>query len=348
MILQAKSPNADTASQAGFNLANDKTAQRRTFLTPASEGDERHLRGQGKPVAKDSSGGGAQWSTAPQSISQTQDSVASRFGYEGTVSSSDMDRVTDSREKGRIGIFGTTQSYAGSSGRVTHELIGRDLNPLGRGDGNAYVAGALNLGSVYPMLPESMAISGTGNSVNNCGQLGGDEEVLPPGIDYDGDLPELELDPEPQPPGEIPQPPEPPKPPSENPPPGGDGDDGGGSGGDWLEKCLARCKAQYQKDGDPRAYAKCKAACYPPQRAPITIYYTRITYLCYCTSTNVNQPGGVCRWTKKTEQVSRKAQSGEYLEGRDGCGWLPQDGGELYFKGRHYNCQSLHRAGQPC
>jgi len=99
--------------------------------------------------------------------------VSSCYSDDGTVSSSDMDRVTDSREKGRIGIFGTTQSYAGSSGRVTHELIGRDLNPLGRGDGNAYVAGALNLGRISPRLPQSSAYPGTGNSVNNCGQCGG-------------------------------------------------------------------------------------------------------------------------------------------------------------------------------
>jgi hypothetical protein len=53
-----------------------------------------------------------------------------------------MDRVTDSREKGCIGIFDTTQSYAGSRGRVTHELVGRDLNSLGREDVGADVVGA--------------------------------------------------------------------------------------------------------------------------------------------------------------------------------------------------------------
>lgn len=101
-----------------------------------------------------------------------------------------MDRTADTRERGRIGIFGTMQSYAGSSGCVTHELIGRDLNPLGRGDGNAYVAGALNLGRIYPALPQSRAVHGTGSSVNNQGQLGegcnggcsGDSDFpLPPG-----------------------------------------------------------------------------------------------------------------------------------------------------------------------
>jgi len=54
-------------------------------------------------VAKDCSGDGANWCTA--AISQGTGSVSSRFSYEGTVSSSGMDRVTDSREKGRIGIW---------------------------------------------------------------------------------------------------------------------------------------------------------------------------------------------------------------------------------------------------
>jgi hypothetical protein len=48
-------------------------------------------------------------------------------------------RATDAREKGRIGITGTAYAYAGASGRVTSEALGRDLNPLGRGDGQAVV-----------------------------------------------------------------------------------------------------------------------------------------------------------------------------------------------------------------
>ncbi len=71
----------------------------------------------------------------------------------GTVAQTDMSRATDSREKDRIGIFGTDLSYAGSYGRVTSESIGRDLNPLGRGDGAAYVAGAINLSNINPAEP---------------------------------------------------------------------------------------------------------------------------------------------------------------------------------------------------
>ena len=86
-----------------------------------------------------------------------------------------MSRATDAREKGRIGILGSGLSYAGSYSRVTSETIGRDLNPLGRGDGNAYVGGQLNLGRITPSLPMSTAPGGWGNSVNNgCGDGGGE------------------------------------------------------------------------------------------------------------------------------------------------------------------------------
>ena len=170
-----KSPNADTASQDAYNLANAKTPQRRTWQSPTSAGDERNLYGQGKPMAKDSSGAGLDWSEGI--TSDTPDATVltleSRLDFDGTVAPTDLSRATDAREKGRIGIFGSQLSYAGSSGRVTSEPLGRDLNPLGRGDGGAYVAGAVNLGVIAPRLPGSRASGGNGNSVNNCGQCGG-------------------------------------------------------------------------------------------------------------------------------------------------------------------------------
>jgi hypothetical protein len=84
---------------------------------------------------------------------------------------------------------------------VTSESIGRDLNPLGRGDGSAYIAGTMNLGFISPDEPMPMSqlddlglifISGnsissliellrnslsyrgqgTGNSINNAGCSG--------------------------------------------------------------------------------------------------------------------------------------------------------------------------------
>jgi len=73
----------------------------------------------------------------------------------------------DAREKMRVGVFGSAYSYAGSSPRITSEALGCDINPLGRGDGMGYVGGALNLGAISPALPNSKALSGTGNSVNN-------------------------------------------------------------------------------------------------------------------------------------------------------------------------------------
>lgn len=87
--------------------------------------------------------------------------------FEGTVTATDMSRATDAREKDRIGIFGTGFSYAGSYGRVTSESIGRDLNPLGRGAGQALVGGMQQLGRILPSLIHSQAQHGIGNSINN-------------------------------------------------------------------------------------------------------------------------------------------------------------------------------------
>ena len=153
---------------------NNASPQRRTFLAPTSEGDKKHLYGQGKPMAKDASGDGADFSTGEASVADDGGGgtvqVESRLFFDGTVAPTDMSRATDAREKGRIGILGSGLSYAGSYSRVTSETIGRDLNPLGRGDGNAYVGGQLNLGRITPRLPMSTAPGGWGNSVNNgCG-----------------------------------------------------------------------------------------------------------------------------------------------------------------------------------
>jgi hypothetical protein len=172
-----RSPNPDTASQKGYNIAalgGKNTPQRRTWLSAASEGNKRELYGQGRPQAKDSSGNGANWYLGTVSNpAGGGGSVESRFFFEGTVSATDMSRATDAREGGNIGIFGTSLSFAGSFGRVTSEALGRDLNPLGRGDGICSVGGDIFLKTVSPRLPgfPIMVMDG-GNSVN--GTLGVD------------------------------------------------------------------------------------------------------------------------------------------------------------------------------
>jgi hypothetical protein len=84
-----------------------------------------------------------------------------------------------------VGIFGSGYSYCGSSPRVTSETIGRDINPLGRGDGMAYVGGMQNLGRIAPMLPGSTAKFGNGNSINNDGAQGPSKPGDPPPMDCD-------------------------------------------------------------------------------------------------------------------------------------------------------------------
>jgi hypothetical protein len=166
-----KSPAPDTASQADYNTGTRWQPNRRTYqaATAATEGDQRVPYGQGRPSAKDASGSGANWEvgTTSNPTGMGLVSVESRLEFQGTVNGTDESRATDVREKERMGIYENTLSYAGSYGRVTSEAIGRDLNPLGRGDAVSHVAGWLRLGSLSAPLPFSNALSGQGNSVNN-------------------------------------------------------------------------------------------------------------------------------------------------------------------------------------
>ena len=155
-------------------------------------GGQRHLYGQGKPNTAPlrqsfprrdpvrlclSAAPGRRGLARGGSASTTGEvQVESRLFYQGTVegggTANELSRLTDAREKGRIGILGSALAYAGLAGRVTSESIGRDLNPLGRGDGRAYVAGQLNLGRISPRLPGNIAAVGTGDSINNNEQQG--------------------------------------------------------------------------------------------------------------------------------------------------------------------------------
>jgi len=172
-----RAPSADTASQQTYYAAEAGGAgdpQRFSYdTTTISSADKRLLFAQGRPMAKDSSGSGSAWATGTLSDKQTptQSTVESRLFFSGTVTATDMSRATDKREKDRMGVFGTSNSYAGSYGRVTSESIGRDLNPLGRGNGRQYIAGAIQLGRAAPPVPLSGG-SGTGNSINNDLQKG--------------------------------------------------------------------------------------------------------------------------------------------------------------------------------
>jgi hypothetical protein len=166
-----KSPAPDTASQSDYNTGTRWQPNRRTYqaATAATEGDQRVPYGQGRPSAKDAAGSGANWEVGTTSNPSGMGlvSVESRLEFQGTISGTDESRATDMREKDRMGIFGNTLSYAGSYGRVASESIGRDLNPLGRGDGVAYVGGWEDLGQVAPRLPKAQTNTGQGNSVNN-------------------------------------------------------------------------------------------------------------------------------------------------------------------------------------
>ena len=185
-----KSPNPDTASQSGYNSADFYTPQRRSFLSPTTEGDKRELYAQGRPQAKDSSGSGANWYLGTKSDRQVilQPDVESRLFFEGTVTATDMSRATDLREDSRLGIIGSALSYRGANGRVASEAIGRDLNPLGRGDGAYYFAGGMAFGGMQPFLPARLGgVLGGGNSSNDSDNWAGG--TLPAGPPQSGGSP---------------------------------------------------------------------------------------------------------------------------------------------------------------
>jgi hypothetical protein len=136
-----KSPSADVAAQQGYSAGRAQSPKQATWVNPATPGSSKLEFGQGRPMAKDASGAGTNFSKGETSQEGAL-TVRSRLFFDGTVAGSasvdDLSRLTDAREKGRIGILGSALSYAGSYGRVTSESMGRDLNPLGRGDGRAY------------------------------------------------------------------------------------------------------------------------------------------------------------------------------------------------------------------
>jgi hypothetical protein len=104
--------------------------QRRTFLNPTTEGDQRQFDGQGEPQSKDASGNGANWYLGVQSEPQAagQNAVESRLSYEGTVTATDMGRATDVRGGGRIGVLGSQLSHSTTGGGAYSQPLGRTVN----------------------------------------------------------------------------------------------------------------------------------------------------------------------------------------------------------------------------
>jgi hypothetical protein len=73
-------------------------------------------------------------------------------------------------DRGALEISDTNLMYEGT--RVKTWIIGRDVNPGGRGDGGYYAQGGFSAGSLRPM-PTVSPIFGFGNSVNNYEDDGG-------------------------------------------------------------------------------------------------------------------------------------------------------------------------------
>ncbi len=66
--------------------------------------------------------------------------------------------------RGTLEVSGANQMYEGA--RVKSWMLGRDVNPAGRGDGSYYAQGGFSIGSVRPS-PTTTPVGGWGNSINN-------------------------------------------------------------------------------------------------------------------------------------------------------------------------------------
>jgi len=67
-------------------------------------------------------------------------------------------------DRGTLELSGVNLMYEGT--RVKSWLVGRDLNPAGRGDGSHYALGGFVLGDLRPASGQS-PLAGEGNSINN-------------------------------------------------------------------------------------------------------------------------------------------------------------------------------------
>ncbi len=67
-------------------------------------------------------------------------------------------------DRGALEVSGANLMYEGA--RVKSWMLGRDVNPAGRGDGAYYAQGAFSIGSVRPS-PTTTPVGGWGNSINN-------------------------------------------------------------------------------------------------------------------------------------------------------------------------------------
>ena len=108
---------ADTINKKAYkiNAVGDAgDPQRRTFINPTTQGDSREFFGQGRPMGKDSN---TAWATGTVSAQQNihTNPVTSHLAFEGTITSTDNSRVTDAREKGRVGDCSDIRSFRDSN-----------------------------------------------------------------------------------------------------------------------------------------------------------------------------------------------------------------------------------------
>jgi len=158
------------ASQQFINVSDEITPARRTYNPSSSAaGDTSAIASKGRLVLVNGS--------LPAEQGQTTTYPSELFSHRNMTYNENS--IALSSDRGTLELSGVNLMYEGT--RVKSWLVGRDLNPAGRGDGSHYALGDFSIGSIRP-VPTTTPVGGWGNSVNN--QCGG---ACPPG---DGILPD--------------------------------------------------------------------------------------------------------------------------------------------------------------
>ena len=160
-----------------INVSDEIAPARRTYNPSTSAaGDTSAIASKGRLVLVNGS--------LPAEQSQTTANPSELFSHRNMTYNENS--IALSSDRGTLELSGVNLMYEGT--RVKSWLVGRDMNPAGRGDGSHYALGDFTIGSIRP-VPTTTPVGGWGNSVNNqCGTLGGNGCGLAPpnGDGYSG------------------------------------------------------------------------------------------------------------------------------------------------------------------
>jgi len=151
-----ESQQLQTNSAVQFiNVSDEITPARRTYNPSTSAaGDTSAIASKGRLVLVNGS--------LPAMQQQSTQNASELFSQRNMTYNENS--IALSSDRGTLELSGVNLMYEGT--RVKSWLVGRDLNPAGRGDGSHYALGGFEIGALRPPA-SNVALPGTGNSVNN-------------------------------------------------------------------------------------------------------------------------------------------------------------------------------------